>query len=228
MSEKFPAVVLNRHGRGEKQLPFNIESIMKRSSLISAVVVGLAVIVISTGCKTHRPLTTTEIPAVEPSPAPPPNNNVNAGGQVPPPDHPASAEGIPISENSKWTKIWTGPHDEDRDKFKADTVYFDFDSSVIRPAEQPKLQDVAAFFKSDSTDALQVEGNCDERGTEKYNLSLGERRALAVREYLANLGMDPQRIHTITYGASRPADPGHNEDAWKKNRRGELVLLIPK
>ena len=73
-----------------------------------------------------------------------------------------------------------------------------------------------------------MEGNCDERGTEKYNLSLGERRALAVREYLANLGVDSRRVVTVTYGAAKPVDPGHNESAWKKNRRGELILLTPK
>jgi peptidoglycan-associated lipoprotein len=75
---------------------------------------------------------------------------------------------------------------------------------------------------------LIVQGNCDERGTEKYNLALGERRALAVREYLANLGMNPDQIKTVTFGKSKPADPGHNEEAWKKNRRGDLVLVTPK
>jgi peptidoglycan-associated lipoprotein len=201
---------------------------MKRSTLFSAAIVGVALMVSSTGCKTHRTLSTTQIPGPQAPAASAPDNTVNPGAQVPAPEHPASAEGIPISDNSKWSHIWTGPHDEDRDKFKADTVYFDFDSSTIKPSEEGKLQNVAAFFKTDDKDALQVEGNCDERGTEKYNLSLGERRALAVREYLANLGMDAQRIHTVTYGASRPVDPGHNEDAWMKNRRGELVLLIPK
>ena len=95
-------------------------------------------------------------------------------------------------------------------------------------SEEGKLQDLAAYFKGNATDALIVEGNCDERGTEKYNLALGERRALAVREYLANLGMDPQRIKTVTYGFSKPVDPGHNEAAWKKNRRDDFILVTPK
>jgi peptidoglycan-associated lipoprotein len=73
-----------------------------------------------------------------------------------------------------------------------------------------------------------MEGNCDQRGTEKYNLSLGERRALAAREYLANLGVDPQRLKTITYGAAHPVDPANNEAAWKKNRRDDFVLITPK
>lgn len=213
---------------------------MKRSSLLFVAIIGLALVINSTGCKTHRKLNTTEIPGEGGPAAPPPtspnsgNNNPNPGAAVPPPDNPSAnpanipnATGIPIADSSKWSHIWTGPHTEDRDKFKADTVYFEFDSAVVKSGEESKLQDVANFFKTDDKDALQVEGNCDERGTEKYNLSLGERRALSIREKLAQLGMDPQRIHTVSYGASRPVDPGHNEDAWKKNRRGELILLIP-
>ena len=115
-----------------------------------------------------------------------------------------------------------------REKFQADTVYFDFDKSTVKGSEDSKLQDVANYYKGNTTDALIIEGHCDERGTEKYNLSLGDRRALAIREYLVNLGVDSQRIKTITYGASRPVDPGHNEAAWSKNRRGELILVPPK
>jgi peptidoglycan-associated lipoprotein len=75
--------------------------------------------------------------------------------------------------------------------------------------------------------ALRIEGNCDERGTEEYNRSLGERRALAVREELIRLGIDPTRADTISYGKDRPADPGHDESAWKKNRRDDFIVLSP-
>ena len=198
---------------------------MKRSSLVPVAFTAVALVFASTGCKTHKPNGTTNIPnAGQPSAQ---NPSESPGGQVPN-TPPPNATGIPIEGDSKWAKIWNGPHEEDRAKFQNDTVYFDFDSSTVKASEEGKLKEVADFFKNDSTDALQVEGNCDERGTAKYNLSLGERRALAIREYLANLGMDPQRVHTVTYGSSRPTDPGHNEEAWKKNRRGELVLLIPK
>jgi peptidoglycan-associated lipoprotein len=111
---------------------------------------------------------------------------------------------------------------------KPDTVYFDFDSATIKKIEDKKLEDVAAYLKSHQADALRVEGNCDERGTERYNLSLGERRALAVREYLAILGVDPRRIVTVSYGALKPAVQGHDESAWSKNRRDDFVLLLPK
>jgi peptidoglycan-associated lipoprotein len=134
---------------------------------------------------------------------------------------------LAMSESGKWPDLFnTG--NQDRTKFQADTVYFEFDRATVKSSEESKLQDVASYFKGNAADALIVEGNCDERGTEKYNLSLGERRALAVREYLANLGVDPQRIKTVTYGASRPADPGHDEAAFAKNRRAELVLVTPK
>ena len=132
-------------------------------------------------------------------------------------------------EYGRCGNLFNGPHNEDRDKFKADTVYFDFDSATIKAVGREQTPGRGLLFQGQrQADALIVEGNCDERGTEKYNLSLGERRALAVREYLANLGMDPHRIKTVTYGASKPVDPGHNEAAWKKNRRGDLVLVTPK
>ncbi len=111
--------------------------------------------------------------------------------------------------------------------FEADTVYFDFDSSTIKNSEMPKIERVADYFKSNPSHAVKVEGHCDERGTEEYNRSLGERRALAIREHLVRAGIAPNRIETISYGEDRPADPEHNEAAWKKNRRGVFVLLTP-
>ena len=108
------------------------------------------------------------------------------------------------------------------------TVHFAYDSAAVRKSEQANLQAVAAALSSDASAKLLIEGNCDERGTEEYNRSLGERRALAVREALAKLGVDPMRVRTISYGKDRPADPGHDEDAWSKNRRDDFVLLHPK
>ncbi len=114
------------------------------------------------------------------------------------------------------------------DFFKANTVYFDFDRSSVRAAERVRVEEVAAYLKGKPREMVQVEGHCDERGTEEYNRALGERRALAVREYLINLGVEPERVHTISYGEDRPAEIGSNESAWAKNRRGEFILLTPK
>jgi len=114
---------------------------------------------------------------------------------------------------------------EDRATFAAETVYFKYDSSAIESTEKGKLEKVAAFLKSNITAALRVEGNCDERGTEEYNRALGERRALAIREYLINSGIAADAVDTVSFGEDKPAVQGHNEAAWKKNRRGEFVVL---
>jgi len=111
--------------------------------------------------------------------------------------------------------------------FEADTVYFDFDSAAIKTNEKAKIETVAAYLKGNSSQAMKIEGHCDQRGTEEYNRALGERRALAVREALVRAGVAPDRIETISYGEDRPADPGNTEAAWKKNRRGVFVLLSP-
>lgn len=103
-------------------------------------------------------------------------------------------------------------------------VYFDYDSARIRPSEDPKLQAVAAYLKS-NPGKLVVEGHCDERGTAEFNRALGERRALAAREELVKQGADGSRITTISYGSDRPADMGHDEAAWSKNRRCEFVVV---
>ena len=103
-------------------------------------------------------------------------------------------------------------------------VMFDYDSARIKPSESSKLEAVAAFMKS-NPGKLVIEGHCDERGTAEYNRALGERRAIAAREELVKLGVDASRISTISYGKDRPADMGHDESAWAKNRRCEFVVV---
>ena len=114
------------------------------------------------------------------------------------------------------------------ERFAANTVYFEFDRATIKPGETSKIEDVAKYLQGNPTHAVQIEGHCDERGTEQYNLSLGERRALSVREYLVTAGVQPERVFTISFGEAKPAVTGHNEAAWSKNRRGVFVLLTPK
>ena len=114
---------------------------------------------------------------------------------------------------------------QDRAALAGQTIYFAYDAAAIRPGEQSKIQAVAAALKSDSSAKLLIEGDCDEHGTEEYNRSLGERRALSAREALVAAGIDPNRIATRSYGEDRPADPGHDESAWSKNRRDDFVLL---
>jgi len=208
---------------------------MKTSSLVSLFFVAAALTLGSAGCK-HSPTGITPLGdqprgSVRP-PGPPGGEPTGPGGGNVLPPGPAVTEsnvsGIGFSaDNGQWSGVIAN-HTEDASTLKADTVYFDFDSATIKTSEDKKLDDVAAFLKGHMADALRVEGNCDERGTEKYNLSLGEKRALAVREYLANLGVDPRQVVTVSFGALRPALKGHDEASWSKNRRDDFIVLVPK
>ena len=104
-------------------------------------------------------------------------------------------------------------------------VYFGFDASQLAPAELAKIEAVAQHLKSKPNRVVIVEGNCDERGSNEYNLSLGELRAISIRDYLVTLGIDAQRIQTKSYGEEKPAVAGHDEGAWAKNRRGEFAVF---
>jgi peptidoglycan-associated lipoprotein len=104
-------------------------------------------------------------------------------------------------------------------------IYFDFDKSDIRSDARDIMAQNAKALTERPTATIRVEGNCDERGTEEYNLALGERRASAAKDYLVNYGIEAAKISTISYGESRPVDFGHNEDAWAKNRRDDFVVL---
>lgn len=117
---------------------------------------------------------------------------------------------------------------QDRTVFASDTVYFDLDRSTVKSSETSKVEAVAAYYKSNKSDKLLIEGHCDERGTEEYNRSLGDRRASKLREHLVRLGVDADRIRTLSLGEDKPAVQGHDEAAWSKNRRGEFVVLKPK
>jgi peptidoglycan-associated lipoprotein len=101
-------------------------------------------------------------------------------------------------------------------------VYFDFDRAVIRESERAKMQQIADYLMANPSQGVLVAGHCDERGTAEYNRALGQRRADAAREYLARLGVNADRIATISYGKDRPAVAGHNEQAWALNRRAEF------
>ena len=106
-----------------------------------------------------------------------------------------------------------------------DAVRFAFDSAQVDDTERAKVEAAAEFLKSNPSSMATLEGHCDERGSAEYNVSLGERRALSVRNYLTQLGIDGARIQTKSYGAERPKDAGHDEKAWSVNRRVEFVIL---
>ena len=104
-------------------------------------------------------------------------------------------------------------------------VYFGFDSTVVPQGELGKIDAVAQHLTEKTDRVVVVEGNCDERGSSEYNMSLGENRAIIIRNYLVQNGIAADRIQTRSYGAEKPAVDGHDESAWAKNRRGEFAVF---
>ena len=104
-------------------------------------------------------------------------------------------------------------------------VYFGFDASALPSGEMAKIEAVAAHLKEKPGRVVIIEGNCDERGSNEYNLSLGDLRATSIRAYLESIGIAPNRIQTKSYGEEKPAVIGHDESAWAKNRRGEFAVF---
>lgn len=104
-------------------------------------------------------------------------------------------------------------------------VYFDFDSSDIRDDQVSRIQVNGDFLKQNGGVKIRIEGNCDPRGTSEYNMALGERRALSAKKYLVNLGVDADRIATISFGEERLLMHGHDELSWAQNRRDDFVIV---
>jgi peptidoglycan-associated lipoprotein len=113
---------------------------------------------------------------------------------------------------------------EAKNAFLNDDVHFDFDSDTLTMDAQDLLKDKAQWLMDNPDAHVLIEGNCDERGSNAYNLALGDRRAQAAKNFLVTLGISANRLTTISYGEERPLDPGHNEAAWAKNRRDHFVL----
>ncbi len=105
-----------------------------------------------------------------------------------------------------------------------DRVFFGYDSSDLDSDALELLQDQVAWLKQNADVSVTIEGHCDERGTREYNLALGEKRAQAVKNYLIGLGINPDRISTISYGKERPAVVGSNDGAWAQNRRSVTLV----
>jgi peptidoglycan-associated lipoprotein len=103
-------------------------------------------------------------------------------------------------------------------------IYFEYDSHSVQPEDMAKIKEMSEWLKLNGTVRIIVEGHCDERGTVEYNLALGQKRAEVVKNHLTKLGIDEKRVRAISFGKEMPADPGHTEDAWAKNRRVHFAL----
>jgi len=138
--------------------------------------------------------------------------------------------GSSSNNSSDNTSTSTGPTPGSAQDFLVnvqDRVYFALNRYDLSDAAERSLERQAAWLDQYPGTTVTVEGHCDERGTREYNLALGARRAAATRDYLVSLGVDPARIRTISYGKERPVAEGHNEAAWRLNRRGVTVVNSP-
>jgi len=103
-------------------------------------------------------------------------------------------------------------------------IHFAYDKSRVRSEDYPTLNRIADWLDNNPRIYVMIEGHCDERGSNEYNMALGEQRALSTRTYLINLGIDSSRLYTVSYGEEKPLDPDHSEAAWSQNRRVHFLL----
>ena len=153
-------------------------------------------------------------PAVTPTPPPPP----------PPPPQPAAPVVVPQPEDVLATANLDELNRLVASQGLIKPVFFAFDSAELSPDAVATLKANADALRKYGTWKITIEGHCDERGTAEYNLALGEKRSVAARTYLVTLGIGADRIQTVSYGKEFPFDPGHNEEAWAKNRRAQFVI----
>jgi peptidoglycan-associated lipoprotein len=112
----------------------------------------------------------------------------------------------------------------EKEEFLNEHIYFEFDKSRLLPEAKEILKRKAKWLMAHPNVSVIIEGHCDERGTNEYNMALGDRRAQSANSYLVDLGISRQRLTTISYGEERPVNSGHNERAWAENRRDQLVI----
>ena len=195
---------------------FNFQAVV----LIALIIVIIAVI-FAAGCasssKTTREATVNPPPPTKATPTPQPTPI--APPEEVTPKEPTKEETVSGEEASK------PPQTEPM--VNIGSVYFEFDKYDLGSDARSTLATNAQWLKSHPDIKIRVEGNCDERGTVEYNLALGEKRANAVKDYYVSLGIPAGRIQTVSYGKERPLDPGHNEEAWAKNRRSDTVKIVP-
>ena len=191
---------------------------ISRITLTSLAVILMALVPACTKKKTVAPAvvpTESEAPAVE---APPPMTTTVAEPKDFVEETP-TAEVFPTDMNDLNKYVMEKGYIRD--------AFYNYDEATLDDAAQSALSNSANWLKSKEGAGynLLVEGHCDERGTEQYNLALGDRRANTAKEYLVTLGVDSGRIRTVSYGEERPFDDGHDDGAWAKNRRAHLVLV---
>jgi peptidoglycan-associated lipoprotein len=191
--------------------PYNIQrgGFMKKALLLS--LVGLLAIAFAVSCK----------PKVKPAaPLPPQAKEQPKVEKIEP--APAPVKKPVLSEEELFM---AKSLEEINREQPLQMIHFDYDKYFIREDAKPVLEADAAWLKKFKTAKILIEGHCDERGTEDYNLALGDKRAKATFDYLVSLGISAERMKTISYGKSQPLDLGHDETAWQKNRRAQFLVI---
>jgi peptidoglycan-associated lipoprotein len=199
---------------------------MKRAKFLNLLIASTMLALLATGCK-KNPKNITPIGA---------NQRTIGDGQLGRPLGGNRDTGLPVSQSgTQGQAIDPGAiadpmanANEDAAALAQQSVYFAYDRSAINPSEQPKLEQVATYVKNTPGVQLKILGHCDERGTEEYNRSLGERRAISAREFLIQKhGIESSRITTTSFGEDKPVSLEKTEEGYAKNRRAEFVILRP-
>lgn len=131
----------------------------------------------------------------------------------------------PVKEDTVADQMPQGFENAAKLESALERIFFDFDSYLLAPAARGKLTKNAEVMKKNGGARIRIEGHCDERGSDEYNLALGEKRARSAMQYLVTLGIAADRLSIISYGEEKPADSGHDKAAWAKNRRDEFVTV---
>ena len=193
---------------------------LMRSAATRAVLVVLVVLAIGvTACGKKKPPVARAIPP--PAAGPPPSGSVS---RVPAPPEPVAEPTIVPPEPLREDSIASASLDDINRNSPLKPVFFEYDSSELAGDAMGVLNANALVLKKYPSWTITIEGHCDERGTAEYNLALGERRAVASRTYLVSLGISADRLRTVSYGKEFPFEPGHDENAYVKNRRAHFVI----
>jgi peptidoglycan-associated lipoprotein len=187
----------------------------RQANKLTILAVLMAVVVGACGKK--------EPPVARPMPPPAADTSATGGGAPPAPPQPIS-EPVPVMPPPTADDISSRTLDDLNRDSPLKPLFFELDSSEVSAEGQKVLQDNAAVMKKYAAWQITIEGHCDERGTAEYNLALGERRALAAKNYLVSLGVPADKVKTVSYGKEFPFEPGHDESAWSKNRRAHFVI----
>ncbi len=155
---------------------------------------------------------------------PPADGSYSEDGLAPPESMDSNGEAFGnLSVNNEQNQTEEYKREHGRSSVVFSPVYFDFDQAGINAEMRQVVTSNASYMKDNLSTVIVIEGNCDERGTNEYNLALGERRAINVKEYMVNLGVDPMRIRTVSYGEERPLFSAQNDLDWSQNRRADFI-----